>query len=102
MAVFSRQDRGLGILDQDPLVGPVHDLEPAVHVLDQRGQALDPVPSLQYSVPLMTRISARWIWPQTTPSRTRLRASAATADSKLLMKLTAPLTRWARYCDSDQ
>ena len=40
---FPWQDRRVGILGQDPFVGPVHDLEPAVLVLDQRGQALDPV-----------------------------------------------------------
>jgi hypothetical protein len=32
-------------------------------------------PSLQYSTPSISRISAWWMWPQTTPSAPRLRAS---------------------------
>ena len=31
------------------------------------GGESDLSPSLQYSTPLMVRISARWMWPQTTP-----------------------------------
>src|ERR1700716_2315083 len=42
-------------------------------------------PSLQYKMPLMSRISARWICPQTTVSTPRLRAAWATASSKLPM-----------------
>src|SRR5678815_2057105 len=48
-------------------------------------------PSLQYCTPSMSRISARWMWPQTTPSTPRLRAACATACSKLAMYCTAVL-----------
>ncbi len=39
----------------------------------------------------MSRISARWMWPQTTVSTPRLRAACATASSKLPMYCTARL-----------
>ena len=42
-------------------------------------------PSLQYRIPLISRISARWICPQTTVSTPRFRAAWATASSKLPM-----------------
>jgi membrane protein len=42
-------------------------------------------PSLQYSTPSMSRISAWWMCPQTTPCAPRLRASRATATSKSSM-----------------
>src|ERR1700722_6648362 len=46
-------------------------------------------PSLQYRMPLMSRISARWMWPQTTVSTPRFRAAWATASSKLPIYWTA-------------
>ena len=50
----------------------------------------------------MVRISAVWMWPQTTPSTFRPRAAATTAFSKRLMYSTAFLTLCFRYADSDQ
>jgi lipoyl(octanoyl) transferase len=41
-------------------------------------------PSLQYRMPSIMRISAWWMWPQTTPCTPRERASRATAVSKSL------------------
>lgn len=38
-------------------------------------------PSLYYSIPLIMRCSAVWIWPQSTPSTPRLSAALATSSS---------------------
>ncbi len=59
-------------------------------------------PSLQYSTPSMSRISALWMWPHTTPSQPRRRASSVITVSNEEMKFTAFLTWCFRYCDSDQ
>src|ERR1700729_1724408 len=59
-------------------------------------------PSFRYKTPSTSRISAWWIWPHTTPSNPRRRASRANAVSNRLIALTASFTWRFSQAESDQ
>lgn len=59
-------------------------------------------PQLRYSMPSIIFISARWMWPQMTPSADCLRAIEASVSSYSVTNFTADLALNFKYAASDQ
>ena len=59
-------------------------------------------PQFRYCTPPIVLISARWMWPQMTPSVWWLRAIEASVSSYSVTNLTADLALDFRYAASDQ